>query len=486
MLAATLLIPKNFFRSVKCTIRFVICSSKDISRKITTKTNQLQQIADNISRSETVESEIQLENPDTIQQLEYSHNNNSDAALFPGLLKILIGFYQTVILFKIYNVGKSSGFIRIQEIIATLFNLRTDDLFFQNFSWCPFDNITAVPKLLFKASFTLYLLIILLILFLIFNMLKRLQNRDSDCPSNSLSSRFYCCTLRILLISYATITVSCFTLLSCVDLGPYGKVLYIDGSIQCYTWWQFIVIAIVCLWIACYPIAIYTASWLLRSKIISTKWFLLSLLLPFGNILYWAYVIVKHQRGSESRGEVREDNNSDENSNDILDVLEGPFRKQGGNDDLSDNLRLSWESVFLARRFVLILMKTFIIDALKRLFLMLIINILFLMHHVYVLPFSSTILNIIEAITLVMLIIVCTLNILPAYVYMSSVSISSQTEAFLSLFRNIETVLMLVFPFIIGCCVFFLILVRIIQIIVCIFKNCVRIIRFCSHKRKTL
>ena len=247
LLATTLLIPENFFVSAKCTLRSVICSIKGICKKLTAKISQLPQMANNYSLSEIVECEVQLENPDTIQQLKYSRNNNSDATLFPGLMKIMIGFYQTVVLFKIYNVGKSSGFTHIQEVIATLFNLRTDHLFFQNLSWCPFDNIRGVPKLLFKASFTVYLLIILLILFLIFNIFKRFQNRDSDCTFNSLYSRLYCCTLRILLISYATITVSCFTLLSCVDLGSYGKVLYIDGSIQCYTWWQFIIIAIVCL-----------------------------------------------------------------------------------------------------------------------------------------------------------------------------------------------------------------------------------------------
>ena len=150
----------------------------------------------------------------------------SHSALFPGMFKIVLFFHQSSLLFKVFSTTKSHGFTHIiQEVIATLFNLRADGIFSQDISWCPFDNLQPVSKILFKLSFILYLFAIIFFIFLIFKICKMIR-KGNDHQSQTFYSRICCCVLRLLLISYSTITVTCFSLLSCVNLDLIGKVLF--------------------------------------------------------------------------------------------------------------------------------------------------------------------------------------------------------------------------------------------------------------------
>ena len=482
----TFLIPKQMFLSIRYAVmkKSLFCHVDEDYRNVTSRNLKVPLLSDDTHCELAGYGEMDVRPIDTNEFPEPGYPNKADGSLFPGLLKVIIFFYQASVLFKVYSKGTSHVLTQIiQEVIATLFNVRIDGLFFQDISWCPFHNLNPVPKLLFKTSFILYLFFILLAIFLIFKTSELLKGYDEH-TSEAFSSRLFSCALRILLISYATITVTCFNLLSCVDLGPFGKVLFIDGSIHCYNWWQLIVIAVVCIWIASYPIAIYVTSWLLHRNRISTRWFLVSLLLPFAVIIYWIYVPITCRKDNTAAVQLQAKKLLNKNTNEILDVLEGPFRKYHGT-GIDNSFRLPWESILIGRRFMLIFVKAFVTNVVIRLYLMQIFSILFLVHHIYVKPFSSNLLNSLETVSLITLIIICGLNMLPAYVYTNPLTISSFTQRFIEIFRNAETVLMLAFPFVIGCCVVIRGLIRILECIIWIFKNCVKLIRLCC-KRKTL
>ena len=465
-----LLIPTRVLSSAK---EDILPRIQNVFRNVKYKHQQAQPMTDDICCEPEDNEEVHLE---VLQTYEFPKPDKSDPSLFPGLFKIVVFFYQTSVLFKVYSVEKSNGLIHlIQERFSAVFSLRPDGLFSQNVSWCPFDGLRPVPKLLFKTSFIVYLFIIIFTIFAISKIIKLLRN-ISDSKSQAYHSRMACCVLRTVLISYGTITVTCFTLLSCVQLGSFGKVLHLDGSIHCYTWWQYIVIAIVCIWIASLPFAIYTASWLMHRNFLSSGQFLLALLIPFPTVIYWIYIRITrcHKRSSET--ELRPEYVLDERAEEILDVIEGPFRKHHRT-DTDSNYRLPWESVFIGKRLVLIFIKTFVIDLISRLYLMLFFNFLFLMHHIYVQPFSSNFLNTTDTVSTAILITICALNILPASIYMNPMAASPYVRNFAQLFRRVETILMLIFPFIIGCCVAFLVVVRILQFMIWTFNCCVRLIR---------
>ena len=480
-LLSVLLIPKCIFTKLSIFAkRGILCTLKDTYNKLTNKTSLAEPLTNDICCESAECDDVHLELLDTTKLPESSEITQLDDNFIPGLLKIIIFFYQACGLFKVYSAGRSKGSLHvIQEITTTLFSLRTDGLFFQDMSWCPFDNLQPVEKLLFKVSFILYLFIIIGVIFLISKILKLSQNN-----LRTIYTRLYCSTVRITLMSYATITVTCFTLLSCVNLGSKGKVLYIDGSIQCYTWWQFIVIVIICVWIASYPVAIYGVSWLFYRNRLSTRRLLLSLLLPFITVIYWIRIRIRCHKEDTAGAHLREENRTNENAEVVINALEGPFRKYQGTDG-AKVCRLSWESILIGRRFVLIFIKTFVIDLLTRLYLLLFVTILFFMHHIYVRPFDSSFLNSLETVSLIILITICSLNILPASIYMNRVATSSYLQGFSKIFGQVETFLMLVFPIVIGCFAVIFGVVRILQLMILILINCVKLIRFCC-KRKIL
>ena len=406
--------------------------------------------------------------------------NQSHTAVFPGMFKIVLFFHQSSVLFKVFSTTKSYGFTHIiQEVIATLFNLRIDGIFFQDISWCPFENLQPVSKVLFKASFILYLFAIIFFVFFIFKLFTLIRGKNNH---QSFYSHMCCCVLQLLLISYSSLTVTCFSLLSCVNLDSIGQVLFIDGSIRCYTWWQFIIITIVCIWIASLPIAIYAASWLLNVHMVSAKKFLLSLLLPLPTIIYWLHVCIKKRNNNEPEAEMQDKKRPNKIAEEMQDLLEGPFRCYHG--AVNDRqYRLSWESIFIGRRLILIIIMTFVTDTLLRLYLMLFFMFLFTLHHIYVRPFISDFLNSIELISLCMLSIICALNILPAYMYMNPMTTSVYIQSLANIFCKIETILTLLFPSVIGFIVAILVTVRVLQFLLWMFCLFVRLIHYCCERK---
>ena len=316
---------------------------------------------------------------------------------------------------------------------------------------------------------------VLLIICKIFGLVKPNYDREA------FYSRLHCGILRVLLISYSTITVSCFTLVFCVELGSLGKVLYIDGTIKCFSLWQYIVIAIICIWIALYPIGIYASSSLLHNNQLTKGKYLPSILLPLPTVLYWMFTKICLRKDNADRVE---DAPLDQNTREMLNVLEGPFRKYHGTSK-SNNYKLPWEAVLIARRLILITMRTFIDNVLLRLYLMQLSMIMFAFHHSYVQPYSSKVLNNIETVSLLMLIVICIVNTVPGYIYMNSQFVSSNARYLLITLRKVEKALLLIVPFIVGSCLCALIVIRILQFLYWMFKICTRVIRFC-FKRKQL
>ena len=227
-------------------------------------------------------------------KIKYRHNvvshKDSSSSMFPGFLKILIFFHQTMVLFKIQTDSESHTFVHIlQELLSFLFNLRVDGIFTQDLSWCPVDNLRPVSKVLLKNAFILYLFALVTLVYAILKMGKAMNIINTESYVSS-KSRLLSCTIRLILVSYAGITTSSFSLLSCVHLGPLGNVLFIDGSIKCYNQWQIVVILILILWVFPFPISIYTSSQLLRHQMLTPGGFLLSLLFPIPAIFHWLHL----------------------------------------------------------------------------------------------------------------------------------------------------------------------------------------------------
>ena len=406
-------------------------------------------------------------------QKDFNEGNDTTESIFPGFLKILIFFYQTNGLFKIYSGSKSHGFVHIiQEALSAIFNLRADGLFTQDLSWCPIDGLRPVTKAFLKSSFIMLLLALVTATFMLPKVGKKVKLIGEESYSIN-KSRLLCCCLRFVLISYAGITAACFSVLLCVQLGDIGKVLFIDGSITCYKEWQIAVIFVVCFWICPFPVAIYAASRLLHAGMVSTRTYVFCLAFPIPTVMYWLY---SHAFGCKNvDAEVEDSISQDETAKEVLGILEGPFRNLSGK-----KRRLSWETMLIGRRLVLIFIKTFLINTFIRLCLMLVCIILFSLHHIYVKPFSSSILNNLETLSLFMLTCICILNIVPAFNY--AYPSSSYVQGLVQKQQQIESVLNLVFPSLVGSCVIILLLIRIFQLVFWLKRSLIRIFNYIKQK----
>ena len=251
--------------------------------------------------------------------------------------------------------------------------------------------------------------------------------------------------------------------------------IYIDGTIKCFSWWQYIVIAIICSCVALYPVAIYASSSLLYNNQLTKGKFLLSVLLPLPTVLYWTFIKICLRKPNADRVE---DAPLDENTGEMLNVLEGPFRKYHGTSK-SNNHKLPWEAILSARRLILIIMRTFISNVLLRLYLMQVSMILFAFHHIYVQPYSTKILNNIETVSLLMLIVICIINKVPGYIYVNSLFVSWYVQHLLTTLRKVETALLLIAPFIVGLCLCAIVVIRILQFLYRMFKIFTGVISFC-------
>ena len=420
-----------------------------------------------------------------------SVRDGKSVPIFPGLFEIVVYFYQVNVLYKVQGMSETmrSPLGLTKEILSTVFSLRTDGLFYKNFSWCPFKNLQPVPKVLFKMSFIFYLLLLVLLT----HIITRIWNlRKKNIQSNQIILRLLPTGLRLILIGYATVTTAFFSLLSCIPLNDMEHVLFVDGSIKCYQWWQFIIILIVICWVVSFPISIYSSSWLLHKKMMSVRMFVVSLFFPCVAIMYWLHShlrVSRKQPGTElsdtcAVSEEHEERSSlqKEVSQELLNVIEGPFRKSESTNH-TNNYRLPWESILIARRLILIVIKTFVPDTVVRLYVMLLFSVLFLAHQVKVQPFSSTILNHVESVSLLMLVVVCGLNTIPAYNYMYPLSVSPFAQGLITAYSSIETALTLIFPAILLVFLTVLVCVRICQFISWLCGVIIRVIRICMKPK---
>ena len=151
-------------------------------------------------------------------------------------IQILFYYVQDAALFKIHlpDDGKSgeSVFVQIIQVspdVLASFLTRATDICFKS-------HFPALTKVLFKSLFGPYVMVFIFSIFMTQKLLSNFIKRNSQSYS-TLKALLVKAYLMALLLSFQQIVTGAFTLVQCVDIGGSG-VLYIQGDIECYTWWQ--------------------------------------------------------------------------------------------------------------------------------------------------------------------------------------------------------------------------------------------------------
>ena len=199
---------------------------------------------------ENIEANVKNEKTDTHTQgrTDKSENDGShEKNKVPGnksddstkYIQILFFYIQDALLFRINIPGqmyqKKGTIEKILSFSPKILTLTYSKVIHTCVSYAK----TPVSKILFEMFFGLYLVFIIWLLYLILKFTSKFLKKTS-----SIWAKFESCLLRAFLLgilfSYQNVIMGAFTLVRCVDISNI-KVLHIEGDVQCYNWWQSLV-----------------------------------------------------------------------------------------------------------------------------------------------------------------------------------------------------------------------------------------------------
>ncbi len=402
-----------------------------------------------------------------------------------GSIKIIFYYYQVVHLLR-HSVGsneKTQLFDHIENSLARAFNLLLTDL--PSFD-CPFQNLRPVQKAIIVHSVGYSLLILLCLLYLftsVFKLWKKLRTTSPQqpvAPTETMSpdqeddpflSRIAGAFTNISLLTYASSTQLCLSLLHCVPVGD-SQVLFLDGHIQCYQTFQYFLLAYMISSILPFCFVPVLGSYLLKLNRISVGQFCLASIFPLPFCCYWSYLLVRSSswwtRHScrVNRNDRTQDDIANENSGElnrfpsqeivnrnlsteaesgsiksaVLRVLLGAFRPHKAI-LIFPASHLPWEGFLILRRLAIILVLTFVYDNRVKATLSMMLFGAILLSHVFIRPFKTASDNVLETLSLGTLVIISGFSVYKSIYYGEDLdSGSSSLLNMVNLIQNILTI----------------------------------------------
>ena len=222
------------------------------------------------------------ENDGSHDKNKVKDNKSDDSTKY---IQILFFYIQDAVLFKInipgQNYPKKGTIEKILSFSPKILTLTYSKVIHTCFSYAE----TPVSKILFEMFFGIYLIFIIWLLYLILKLTSKLLKKTSN-----IWAKFKSCLLRAfilgMLFSYQNLVMGAFTLVRCVDVANI-KVLHIEGDVQCYNWWQYLVMCYIIFFIIPVFLALSHFPHYIKEKYMSVKTFILSCLFPAPVIMYF-------------------------------------------------------------------------------------------------------------------------------------------------------------------------------------------------------
>ena len=340
---------------------------------------------------------------------------------------------------------------------------------------CPFEDLRPVQKAIVVHSVGYSLLTLLCLLYVsifLFKLLKKYwatstretMNDTPELIEKPFLGRIARAFANILLLMYASSAQLCLSLLHCVPLEDH-QVLFLDGNIKCYQTFQYFLLVYMISSILPFCLVPVLGSHLLKLQRISVAQFCLACIFPLPFCCYWPYLLVRNfswkvrrsYRGDRNDG-IQDDGENSANlytgasmrtenedltefnhcNSAVLRVLVGPFRRHKATFVFPAS-HLPWEGVLILRRLALILVLTFVYDNRVKTTLSMIFCVVILLPQVFVKPFKNARDNVLEILSLVMLIIISSLSVVKNIYY--GENLDSNGKSLLTMINVIESIL---------------------------------------------
>ena len=219
-----------------------------------------------------------------IQPLSHEHDKKHDS----GYLKIIFYFYQVAELVMISSLEKTLHMVPIIPPVIAIFNFQVKTL--NGSIGCPFPGLTVVTKELFQCLKFLGTLLSIGFIYAIHRVAGKF--RYISAPSLTL---YLAVALETLLLGYETLADTTLKLMHCVPMGTDWR-LFIDGNIQCWQWWQYLLIAFIVAFIVPLILVLFWGSLMLAKDKVAAKEFLTACAFPLPCLVVW---FIRHCRKTE-------------------------------------------------------------------------------------------------------------------------------------------------------------------------------------------
>ena len=230
-------------------------------------------------QNELQDSELSgIDSKTEVETKKAKHQNivkEKDEDDFMKYVQILFYYVQDASLFKIQlpSVAQQKpSFIEYilqfsPEAFVTLY-LKTSDL-------CFTPEANALAKIWFSSLFGPCAMVFILILYLCQTCISQFCHRSSKMFRPRLVQIF----LLVVLFSFQKLVIGAFTLVKCVDIET-KTILYVQGDIECYTWWQRTIEAYILLNIIPSFLLLSHVPFYVQERRMSVRMFIVGCLLP--------------------------------------------------------------------------------------------------------------------------------------------------------------------------------------------------------------
>ena len=311
-------------------------------------------------------------------------------------LQILFYYVQDATLFKVYLPMNDSQSV---SIVVKLLSFSPDilALYVNMINLCQMHLSGPVEKIILKSVFGFCIMFFLLLVFIAQKVLSVIFRKHSSLWKNvevSLTQAFVLC----LLFSFQEIIKGSFSIVQCVQVEGHD-VLYVQGNINCYTWWQIVTQVYICLNIVPQVLVLAIFPFYVQEKRMKVITFILACLLPVPGICYFFITNLKNiRRTREEKGKdeislreittatvVEEDIATKTNEKEIVCILLKHYKCLS-----VFGIRFTWLGIHKFYRLILVACNTYVTEPVPKLLAMTSVLIVITIGNIFLKPYKDS------------------------------------------------------------------------------------------------
>ena len=372
-----------------------------------------------------------------------------------GYIKITFYFYQAAELLMVGSIEDCLQKIPFIHFVIAAFNFQVRTI--NNGIGCPFIGLTAVTKQLVLSGTVFVTMFEVVIIYCFHATVNMLRGKEKPHLIHYMAV-----VMEVLLLGYERLAETSLTLMHCVSIGS-GKWLFIDASVPCMQWWQYILLAYIIVFVVPFVVVLYYGSSKLYKASVTASEFLAACMIPLPFLIYWLVKDMLRRRGRRGNSTSVQVVNRD-----VLEILHGPFRKPNNDDGGT----LYWESVLIGRRLILLACQAFITNLMLRMVCMVGACFLMTIHHVLKNPFRDLLANRAETLSLTALSIIAVINLAKATLIAFGISFDGPDTPYFEALEWFEACALAFVPALVSLLVTFAILSQLTRLLVFLIKKC--------------